>query len=276
VVRLAGDAGGTAPFAVDDRLTLIAHRRDGTARRWVHDFRVAGRIVPLPPTDITPALGTDLTDLEMILEDLEPDTWSNTALWLLPCAESTLVATPTLDNLPATTQPPPSPTPPATGVPLAQVTGGGANPHPADPAPLLPPKDPPAGPGVGLWWLLMVVPISGAAWFFLRRRHPVGALQRTYQLTIYDTTTRQQYQEDLGRERFPLGIARSPLRLVAVNATEAIGTLTFVPSDQLPTLTGQAGAATLHIQVDGFRLPLEPEPTPGNTTPVLGQEHSHA
>lgn len=279
VVRLAGDPSGIEPFAVDDRLTLIAHRRDGTAPRWFHDFRVAGRIELFPPTDITSALGTDLSDLEVVLEDLEPNTWSNTALWLLPCAASTSVATPTLRRPSPTPPPTQPPSPPETSPTPTRSTGSGIDRPSGGTIPGVPSnRVPPANLGldVGFWLLLITVPISGVAWLFLRRRHSLVVLPRIYQVNIYDVNSPQQYQEEIARERFPIGIARTPLRLVAPDAPNAICTLALTPSTPLPILRGKTATVPLRIQVDGQRLALEPEPSSGNATPVLEQEHSHA
>lgn len=111
-LTLAGDASGAEPFAVDDRLTLVAHLAGGQSRVWQKDFRSGGAVARLAPVDVTDALGPDLHSLEIIMEDLQPSTYGNTELWLIACgnhAPTSVSATATATN-PARETSSPTPT----------------------------------------------------------------------------------------------------------------------------------------------------------------------
>ncbi len=204
-IVLAGDAAGRRPFAVDDRLTLIAMPAGGGEHRWQHDFGQGGRIVPLAATDVTVALGTDLTSLTVVLEDLAPPTLGNTDLWLLPCANgappATVGAMAPLD-------------PPATG-----TVGETA-------APFLPPAAPPGGPagsghapgGDPLVGPLVVGVVGGAAGaglllWYRARRHRVVILAGAHLLAVYDPASGQQLQQLIHLTQLPLAIRLNPLEV---------------------------------------------------------------
>ncbi|MDQ2805468.1 MAG: hypothetical protein M3Z04_00890 [Chloroflexota bacterium] len=226
-VQLAGDAAGTQPFAVDDRLTLNAYLPGGSVRRWVHDFRDHGRILALPPTTVSAALGPDLRDLEVILEDLEPDTWGNSDLWLLPCAGQAIAApaiSPAAPRLTAAAAPTRA---------LPTVSHLGAPP-----------------PSAALPWPAFLIPalclIGGAlVW---RHRRPAAQLP-TYVVNVYDPNGRSQLQENLPVTRLPIGIARTPLRWVPAAAPEAVCVL--VPTDRTGVALRSCSPHTLQVQVDG-------------------------
>jgi hypothetical protein len=252
-VRLAGDALGQAPFAVDDRLTLIAHLPDGSVRRWMHEFRTGARIVPQPPTDVTAALGTDLRDLEIVLEDLEPPTFHNTDLWLLPCANGALPATPPAAAVGAVATP--------LRIPSVQPAQSSTA-RPTVVAPLVEPAVPvvPGAPdGSPVGWVVgaMAVFLLFAAAMLLLDKRAVRAAGRSgvlHLLTVYHATSGAQLQQSIKLADLPLGIALQPLRLVAAGAPDAVGILRVMPAGSEPVLDYYDAARGLEVTLDGCRL----------------------
>lgn len=269
-VWLAGDVRGRTGITVDDKVTLIAHLPGGGERRWSHEFRAEGRIVSLGAVDLTAALGTDLSDLEFILEDLQPPTFSNSDLWLLPCANLAALTTPTPTAIPPSPTPAPTPTVPG---PAGSVGGVGTV-APPTPTPA-PPLDAPAG---GSLLLLLVGGLAGLAAGVLllglivaaRRRRPrlrfVPAMQH---LLILDPLNNTQLYQPITLEALPLGIAYNPLRLVHAVAPEAACTL-------LPE-NGTAQATVVYkdpdtpppiVLLDGRRLPAVYRSSPDRTQAI--------
>jgi hypothetical protein len=219
-VWLAGDARGSADITVDDKVTLVARLGDGGEHRWSHEFGAGGRVMPVPPVDLTGALGTDLSELEFVLEDLQPPTFGNSDLWLLPCANLAALATPTVP-LPSPTPTAPKPLGSAAGV------GPGATPPPT-------PARPPDAPGGGSLLIPFLGGLVGLAAGGLllglvvaaRRRKPrLRLVPAMRHLLILDPLNNTQLYQPITLDARPLGIAYNPLRLVPAGAAEAACTL---------------------------------------------------
>ncbi len=241
--RLAGDAAGRAPFRVDDRLTLIAHLPDGRQRQWSHDFRAGDHIVALPPT-APAALGADSSRLEVQLEDVEPPTWGNSDVWLVPCPASRSAAAsplptgaPLLATLPSPTRPPFFTNSPAPDVPPGAFLS------------LRGPHGWLALAGLGGSVTLLVLAARVVA-----RRRPAraGAVQL---LTVYDAAGRPALQQAIHATDLPLGIMLDPLRLVPGATPGVLYLLGFPYPGTVPVLFCRqpSGVAPL-VLLDGDRL----------------------
>lgn len=82
-VLLAGNAAGTAPSCVDDRMTLVVTRPDGTERTFSYQCLAPGQPpAPLPPTDFSSYLQPGVNTIAIEYRDVFGSVTSATELWL--------------------------------------------------------------------------------------------------------------------------------------------------------------------------------------------------
>ena len=238
-VAVASTSDGHEGMWVDDAISIQVVRADGTTAHWEHDFRTVDRaqITSAPPQDVSALFVRGENHLTVILQDLSPNVFGSSALWLIIFAPPIPAASASPTRLiPTATVAGRTPTPTAQS-PIG-FTSTTPSPSLADSAPTAPISSQAVSMFVGAG-----ISALGVLAVLVRRAHRPKAMGRTLMfpgtLHLFDEKTFESLTVELADWANGFVVLGDPLRIEA--NTRKVGALLHI----VPCKEG------VRVQVDG-------------------------